>query len=138
MTGISKKVNPYTKEFHVDWIQCCRMGFGPHEALPPPVKYAPSGAASYYAPRADVLLAGEAGRGLYNEDKVRRKRPNDGQPAEEFYGGLAGNVSWSARSRQAESVYDVEAEGAQPCSRVLQNSLEQPGVVCTPRSHGHF
>ncbi|XP_055355781.1 uncharacterized protein LOC129601083 [Paramacrobiotus metropolitanus] len=28
MTGIGKKHNPYTTDIHVDWIQCCRVGFG--------------------------------------------------------------------------------------------------------------
>ncbi|OQV14928.1 hypothetical protein BV898_10829 [Hypsibius exemplaris] len=37
MTGISKKQNPYTKEVHVDWIQCCRVGYGPPAAQSPPV-----------------------------------------------------------------------------------------------------
>ncbi|GAU93940.1 hypothetical protein RvY_05794 [Ramazzottius varieornatus] len=27
MTGISKKTNPYDLEWHIEWMQCCRVGF---------------------------------------------------------------------------------------------------------------
>lgn len=37
MTGLAKKVNPYTKpDMHIDWIQCCRLGFGIKPIQPPP------------------------------------------------------------------------------------------------------
>ncbi|XP_055334719.1 uncharacterized protein LOC129585860 [Paramacrobiotus metropolitanus] len=49
MTGISKKINPYNFDYHIDWIQCCRMGYGAPEAHSPPVIYSPSGASSYYS-----------------------------------------------------------------------------------------
>ncbi|XP_055355788.1 uncharacterized protein LOC129601090 [Paramacrobiotus metropolitanus] len=29
VTGLGKKHNPYTTDIHLDWIQCCRVGFGP-------------------------------------------------------------------------------------------------------------
>ncbi|GAU92303.1 hypothetical protein RvY_04400-2 [Ramazzottius varieornatus] len=46
MTGLAKKAHPVTQEYHIEWIQCCRLGFGPREKLlavrialprPPPV-----------------------------------------------------------------------------------------------------
>lgn len=56
MTGIAKKINPYSKEYHIDWIQCCRIGVGPHKYTVPPVVYErKSGAAAYYAQRSDEL-----------------------------------------------------------------------------------
>ncbi|XP_055339169.1 uncharacterized protein LOC129588807 isoform X2 [Paramacrobiotus metropolitanus] len=36
LTGLSKKINPYDKEFHIEWIQCCRLGFGGAGKFPPP------------------------------------------------------------------------------------------------------
>ncbi|GAV01150.1 hypothetical protein RvY_11904-2 [Ramazzottius varieornatus] len=52
MTGISRKANPYTREFHIDWIQCCRVGFGRRVSHPPPVTYSNdySGRAAFAAP----------------------------------------------------------------------------------------
>ncbi|OQV14927.1 hypothetical protein BV898_10828 [Hypsibius exemplaris] len=37
MTGISKKQNPFTRDVHLDWIQCCRVGYGPPAAQSPPI-----------------------------------------------------------------------------------------------------
>ncbi|GAV04532.1 hypothetical protein RvY_14800 [Ramazzottius varieornatus] len=54
MTGILKKVNPYSKEVHMEWIQCCRVGYGKPYNVKPPVVYSDSGAASYYSPTASV------------------------------------------------------------------------------------
>ncbi|OQV13985.1 hypothetical protein BV898_11757 [Hypsibius exemplaris] len=57
MTGLSKKVNPYTAEHRYDWIQCCRVGVGlaPRRAAhPPPVTYMPSGVPTYRA-RGDLI-----------------------------------------------------------------------------------
>lgn len=54
MTGISKKINPYLQLYALEWIQCCRIGFGPHKSSVPPVIYnEKSGAAAYYAQRSD-------------------------------------------------------------------------------------
>ncbi|GAV04530.1 hypothetical protein RvY_14798 [Ramazzottius varieornatus] len=50
MTGISKKQNPYKREWQVEWIQCCRVGYGKPYNVPPPVVYSDSGAAAYFAP----------------------------------------------------------------------------------------
>lgn len=36
MTGLKKQTNPYTKpDSHIDWIQCCRVGFGVKPIQPP-------------------------------------------------------------------------------------------------------
>ncbi|OQV13989.1 hypothetical protein BV898_11761 [Hypsibius exemplaris] len=52
MTGMAKKINPFTGEWRHDWIQCCRVGFGtPRQAHPPPVSYMPSGVPAY---RSDI------------------------------------------------------------------------------------
>lgn len=29
MTGVARKVNPYDNEYHLEWIQCCRVVFFP-------------------------------------------------------------------------------------------------------------
>ena len=80
MTGIARKTNPYTREFHIDWIQCCRVknlqrqfsstfairmtyeffiprspvqvGFGKRVSHPPPVTYSNDygGRAAFSAP----------------------------------------------------------------------------------------
>ncbi|XP_055348367.1 uncharacterized protein LOC129595397 [Paramacrobiotus metropolitanus] len=69
MTGISKKINPYDHEYHIEWIQCCRMGFGPYIATPPPVTTNPTdGSYSLYSPRsnnAPLTHISEAYRGQY-------------------------------------------------------------------------
>ncbi|GAU93941.1 hypothetical protein RvY_05795 [Ramazzottius varieornatus] len=39
MTGISKKISPWTQLYNIDWVQCCRLGFGPPRGLHPPVTY---------------------------------------------------------------------------------------------------
>ncbi|OQV14931.1 hypothetical protein BV898_10832 [Hypsibius exemplaris] len=49
MTGISKKQNPWTGYFNLDWIQCCRIGFGAPAAVSPPVTYSQSGTPTFYA-----------------------------------------------------------------------------------------
>ncbi|XP_055348222.1 uncharacterized protein LOC129595292 [Paramacrobiotus metropolitanus] len=37
MTGLPRKLNPYTNpDSHIDWIQCCRVGFGIKPIQPPP------------------------------------------------------------------------------------------------------
>ncbi|XP_055340663.1 uncharacterized protein LOC129589808 [Paramacrobiotus metropolitanus] len=38
MTGISKKINPFDEEYHIEWIQCCRIGFGGAGKMPPPTR----------------------------------------------------------------------------------------------------
>ncbi|XP_055332873.1 uncharacterized protein LOC129584646 [Paramacrobiotus metropolitanus] len=38
MTGLSKKINPYDAEWHIEWIQCCRIGFGGAGRIPPPTR----------------------------------------------------------------------------------------------------
>ncbi|XP_055330626.1 uncharacterized protein LOC129582998 isoform X1 [Paramacrobiotus metropolitanus] len=48
MTGISKKLTPFEQEYHVEWIQCCRVGYGAAVALPPPV-YSVNGKKAFYA-----------------------------------------------------------------------------------------
>lgn len=47
MTGIATKINPIARERHVDWIQCCRVGFGSVIALPPPVIQKPGRPPAY-------------------------------------------------------------------------------------------
>ncbi|OQV26052.1 hypothetical protein BV898_00182 [Hypsibius exemplaris] len=37
MTGLAKKAHPMvTNEYHIEWIQCCRLGFGAGFRPPPP------------------------------------------------------------------------------------------------------
>lgn len=50
MTGVSKKLNPWAREYRMEWIQCCRMGYGKPYNVQPPVVYADSGAAAYHSP----------------------------------------------------------------------------------------
>ncbi|OWA55017.1 hypothetical protein BV898_19402 [Hypsibius exemplaris] len=50
MTGLGRKVNQYSREGQIDWIQCCRVGLGKPFSVQPPVIYSKSGAAAYYAP----------------------------------------------------------------------------------------
>ncbi|XP_055332641.1 uncharacterized protein LOC129584492 [Paramacrobiotus metropolitanus] len=49
MTGMKKKVNPLTKNYNMDWIHCCRLGYGIPAAISPPVAYSASGMPSYVA-----------------------------------------------------------------------------------------
>jgi len=37
VAGISKKINPNTKLYALDYLQCCRVGFGPPEGHEPPI-----------------------------------------------------------------------------------------------------
>ncbi|GAU92072.1 hypothetical protein RvY_04206-2 [Ramazzottius varieornatus] len=36
MAGIAKKIDPYDLEWHVEWIQCCRVGFARGSLFAPP------------------------------------------------------------------------------------------------------
>ncbi|GAU96463.1 hypothetical protein RvY_07904-2 [Ramazzottius varieornatus] len=29
MTGIARKLSPINRDYHIEWIQCCRVGYGP-------------------------------------------------------------------------------------------------------------
>ncbi|XP_055332567.1 uncharacterized protein LOC129584435 [Paramacrobiotus metropolitanus] len=49
MTGISKKMNANTATYRVDWIQCCRLGYGIPHIVSPPVISGHSGHPAYYA-----------------------------------------------------------------------------------------
>ena len=43
VTGMAKKINPYDDQYHLEWVQCCRLGFLPlHPFLPPVVPVAPA------------------------------------------------------------------------------------------------
>ncbi|OQV22547.1 hypothetical protein BV898_03373 [Hypsibius exemplaris] len=42
MTGVATKSNPITLEKRIDWIQCCRVGFGPVMAVSPPIINVPN------------------------------------------------------------------------------------------------
>ncbi|OQV20968.1 hypothetical protein BV898_05043 [Hypsibius exemplaris] len=53
MTGITRRVNPYTKpDYHIEWIQCCRLGFGV-----PPLQPPPSNGSSYSLPYYNNITA---------------------------------------------------------------------------------
>ena len=41
-TGISKKRSPINNENRIEWIQCCRVGYGAVKALPPPTVPTPN------------------------------------------------------------------------------------------------
>ncbi|GAU95196.1 hypothetical protein RvY_06856-2 [Ramazzottius varieornatus] len=44
MTGMARKINPYDNEYHLEWIQCCRVGFLPVATmLAPPTPAIQSG-----------------------------------------------------------------------------------------------
>jgi len=50
MTGISKKKSPIVPaEYHIEWIQCCRLGFGAVTSIPPPVIPTPNGGPVAYS-----------------------------------------------------------------------------------------
>ncbi|OQV26050.1 hypothetical protein BV898_00180 [Hypsibius exemplaris] len=36
MTGLAKKISPFSMDYHVEWIQCCRIGFGAQPVFKPP------------------------------------------------------------------------------------------------------
>lgn len=60
MAGLAKKVNPYTTEYRVEWIQCCRVGYGHPVAHRPPVTYMPSGVPAYRAQQGAVMAVSPA------------------------------------------------------------------------------
>jgi hypothetical protein len=74
VTGMSKKINPYTKEYRYDWIQCCRVGFGQPVAHRPPVTYMPSGVPAYHdqgGPSSPVTAAYQSQyRKIKNEEEM--------------------------------------------------------------------
>ncbi|GAU92300.1 hypothetical protein RvY_04398 [Ramazzottius varieornatus] len=45
-TGISKKKSPIHGEWRVEWVQCCRVGYGAVVAHAPPIVQTPNGALS--------------------------------------------------------------------------------------------
>lgn len=47
MTGIGAKLNPIFPEKRIDWIQCCRVGWGAVIALPPPLIHRPGHPPAY-------------------------------------------------------------------------------------------
>ncbi|GAU96816.1 hypothetical protein RvY_08201 [Ramazzottius varieornatus] len=69
MTGVSKKPNPYTGEFFMEFIQCCRVGFGPPVAHRPPVTYSGSGVPSYQVPAGGLTTAHPAYQAQYRANK---------------------------------------------------------------------
>ncbi|XP_055332525.1 uncharacterized protein LOC129584390 isoform X2 [Paramacrobiotus metropolitanus] len=49
MTGMAKKLNPSSLGYNIDWIQCCRLGYGVPQVVSPPVTQSYSGHPTYYA-----------------------------------------------------------------------------------------
>jgi hypothetical protein len=49
VTGISKKLDAYNAEYHVEWLQCCRVGYGAQTAVSPPIVYGKNGTPTIYA-----------------------------------------------------------------------------------------
>ncbi|GAU88805.1 hypothetical protein RvY_01438 [Ramazzottius varieornatus] len=49
MTGIAKKINPTSRVYNLEWLQCCRLGFGPPQYETPPVVYSSSNSPTYQA-----------------------------------------------------------------------------------------
>jgi hypothetical protein len=49
-TGIAKKKSPINAEYRIEWIQCCRAGYGAVRAQPPPIVQTPkNGPVAYSA-----------------------------------------------------------------------------------------
>ncbi|GAU92304.1 hypothetical protein RvY_04401 [Ramazzottius varieornatus] len=69
MTGITKRINPYKKpDSHMDWIQCCRVGFGIIPLQPPPY----NGSVAYNSTYASSTNSYQNIR-AYNYDRPRPK-----------------------------------------------------------------
>ncbi|GAU96824.1 hypothetical protein RvY_08206-1 [Ramazzottius varieornatus] len=73
MVAAAKKKNPYRGfEYTIEWIQCCRVGFGQPVNVAPPIIYSRSGSAAYYAPRGvegmPPLVAGQY-KGQYRQSR---------------------------------------------------------------------
>ncbi|XP_055348256.1 uncharacterized protein LOC129595316 [Paramacrobiotus metropolitanus] len=88
MTGIGKKVNPYTTEAHIEWIQCCRLGFGTVPNImpaPPPL------ADDYYYPSNVSSYSGG--------EEARPSRP---------YTGLGGTYGAGASQASGRSLFQAE------------------------------
>ncbi|XP_055333934.1 uncharacterized protein LOC129585319 [Paramacrobiotus metropolitanus] len=49
MTGIAKKIHPVGQDWYIDWIQCCRVGYGFPSAVSPPLIRLPDGRTTFYA-----------------------------------------------------------------------------------------
>ncbi|XP_055338564.1 uncharacterized protein LOC129588394 [Paramacrobiotus metropolitanus] len=50
MTGISKKLSPIIPtEYRIEWLQCCRLGYGAIVSLPPPIVATPKGGPVAYS-----------------------------------------------------------------------------------------
>jgi hypothetical protein len=91
MTGISKKINPYTKEYRYEWIQCCRVGVGRPIALAPPVTFMPSGVPAYSSPGSSPPSISAAYRSQY------QPRLDDAS----FQENTFENVTWTSPKKAA-------------------------------------
>ncbi|XP_055333684.1 uncharacterized protein LOC129585135 [Paramacrobiotus metropolitanus] len=49
MTGIAKKISPVGLDWQIDWVQCCRLGYGAATAVSPPIITLPDGRSTFYA-----------------------------------------------------------------------------------------
>ncbi|OWA51638.1 hypothetical protein BV898_16114 [Hypsibius exemplaris] len=85
MTGISKRLNPWTAELHIEWIQCCRLGYGPAVYQPSPVIDSSAtanyqGRTAYYAaatPRAAPMVIPEGYLAQYRTLAPKKSLPQN-------------------------------------------------------------
>ncbi|GAU95129.1 hypothetical protein RvY_06804 [Ramazzottius varieornatus] len=86
ITGWAKKVNPWNKEWHLDWLQCCRVGYGPPAGELPPDNPVQSGMPSY-SRLSEEIPAGyrhRYRRSTHDEDEYLMREIRS-EPYHEYY-----------------------------------------------------
>ncbi|GAU93985.1 hypothetical protein RvY_05834 [Ramazzottius varieornatus] len=108
-TGIAKKISPWTGWYNVDWIQCCRLGFGPPVALPPPVTYIGKDQTPVYRAQNGIATRPEIPpgyRGQYRVDPPIRIEFNTSTPLIKNHTVAKAEEEplhpWSARYKRAK------------------------------------
>lgn len=122
MTGLSKKINPHSLLYHLEWIQCCRIGFGPHKFTMPPVIYnEKSGAAAFYSPRSDDAYNPAKNNAHLSNYRTTRAAYGDDEVDEYFVDKLLALNETGLSSAEKEEI-------AAKKSRIMKNRAGQPFI----------
>ncbi|XP_055338562.1 uncharacterized protein LOC129588392 [Paramacrobiotus metropolitanus] len=108
VTGTAAKFNPIHQEYRIDWVQCCRLGYGAVTALPPPVIQRPGKPPAYVAShntvQTDIPQA-------YQHQYRRRKR--SALPTESNSIAIGNQTVFAEDPLPADHIHNLRAQESQ-------------------------